>query len=74
MNLKLKAGLYTIGMVAGGYFGLSLIQAIFQAMPESWRETSFYVICIGLILYVVYSIVLNSLEISEKMKNIADRM
>ena len=74
MNLKLKAGLYTVGMVAGGYIGLSLIQAIFQAMPESWRETSFYVFCIGIILHCVYSIVLTSLEMNEKMKNIADRM
>ena len=74
MNLKLKAGLYTVGMVAGGYIGLTLIRAIFEVMPESWRETSFYVICIGLILYVVYSIVLSSLEMNEKMKNIADRM
>ena len=74
MNLKLKAGLYTVGVVGGGYIGLTLIHAIFQAMPESWRENSFYVICIGLILYVVYSIVLSSLEMNEKMKNIADRM
>ena len=68
MNLKLKAGLYTVGMVAGGYFALSLIQAIFQAMPESWRETSFYVFCIGIILHCVYSIVLTSLEMNETNK------
>lgn len=73
MNLKLKAGLYTVGMVAGGYFTLSLIHAIFEAMPESWRETSFLAICIGIILYGVYSIVLSTLETDEKLKNIADR-
>ena len=68
MNLKLKAGLYTVGLVAGGYFTLSLIHAIFEAMPESWRMIVFGVIVIGLILYHVYSIVLTSLEMNETNK------
>ena len=74
MNLKLKAGLYTAGLIGAIYIGLSVIRAIFEMMPESWRENSFYAIVIGLVLYGVYSIVLTSLEMDEKMKNIADRM
>ena len=74
MNLKLKASLYTVGIVAGGYIGLSLIHAIFEAMPENWRMNVFGAIIIGALLYAVYSMVLSSLEISDKLKNIADRM
>ena len=74
MNLKLKAGLYTAGLVGGIYIGLSVIRAIFEAMPQSWRENSFYAIVIGLMLYGVYMMVYSTLEFNQKMKNIADRM
>ena len=73
MNIKLKAALYTVGTVVGGYIGISLIRAIFEAMPENWRENCFYAICIGLILYGMYSIFLSTLEMNERLKNIADR-
>ena len=74
MNLKLKAGLYTAGLIGAIYIGLSVIRAIFQAMPESWRENSFYTIVIGLMLYGVYMMVYSTLEFNQKMKNITDRL
>ena len=70
MNLKLKAGLYTVGIVGGGYIGLTLIRAIFEVMPENWRMNVFAAIIVGALLYAVYNMVLSSLEISDKLKNI----
>ena len=73
MNMKLKAGLYTVGLVVGGYFALSLIHMVFEAMPESWRLNVFGGIIIVSLLYAVYNIVLTTLETDEKLKKIADR-
>ena len=73
MNIRVKAALLTLGMLASSAIIFLAIGQIFSDLTTDQIQLVFGVGFIGFIVYCLYSITLNRLEYEARIKEIRDQ-
>lgn len=73
MNIKLRAFLYTAGVLLGGSAAGAVLVQVIAAIPLAWYPWIGISFLIGMGFYIVYSITLYRLEYETRLKEIAER-
>jgi hypothetical protein len=74
MNLKVKAGLATVGIVAVSVGASAVLKSVSEYITPDRLLTGVMVTSCGILLYTMYSIILSKLEIDEKYKTKLEEM
>jgi uncharacterized membrane protein YfcA len=77
MNIKVKAGLVVIGIIATATATALVLKLAITYIPAESIPKIVAVLIIGIVLYTMYSIILSKLEIDERyetgLKKILDK-
>jgi hypothetical protein len=73
MNIRVKAGLITAGMLAVSTGGILVLELIVHVLTANQIMMLAGAGLVGVLIYILYGINLNRLEYEQKIKEITDK-